>query len=212
MFLRKFKLETSCGISAAKKIIKIIQNTKKYNCNEICEMKCNFDNKLNNLLNSPTDGFFVIEFFGTLLLNLSNMSINNHIMIIEKNKNEYTIHQSFVLVYTKTRMKINKQQMEEIINKLKYINDKSYFANSNYCHDTLVQTINSLFWINCVGVQENKGIEIKYIRSCHTPYLHQMTFCTPYLQPNPMPNYQIISKTYFLKNISIHLKNMQNTY
>ena len=102
--------------------------------------------------------------------------------------------------------------MEEIINKLKYVNDKSYFANSKCCDDNLIQIINSLFWINCVGVQSNKGIKIEFIRPCHTPYLHQMTFCTPYLQLNPMPYYQIHTKKYFLNQLHLLLKVNINAY
>ena len=102
MFLRKLSLKTSCGITACKKRIDI---TKKYNCNEICVTKCDFDDKLNNLLNCSTNGFFVIEFNGTVLLNNDNTPVNDHIMIVEKNKNEYIMHQSFLFTYTETKKK-----------------------------------------------------------------------------------------------------------
>ena len=199
-FSKQYKIETSCGITAYEKIINKIN---EYNCNELCQITCEFDEILNNLLNSQIDGFFIINFDGSLLLDfrLINILINNHIMIIEKNGNEYTIHQSFLLVYKQTSLKINKQQMNEVIKKLKYINDRSY-TTDRYGYSDLVKTIELLFWIKCVDVIKNEGIKIIFITPCHSSYLRQ----------NGILKYQIIFKQNVLNKCNFNLKNMSDCY
>lgn len=166
MFCSKRHLvETSCGVTA---YTKIISKTNEYNCNEILQIKCNFDEVLNNLLNSPINGFFIITFYGTLSVKLllTQGIIDGHIMVIEKNKNEYVIHQSFLFVYKHASRIINRQQMIEFIKGLKYINEKSNRVNSEYEKNDIIAIIKSLFWVNCDGVICNQGIEIIFVTPC----------------------------------------------
>ena len=193
---REHKIATSCGVTAYDTMItKLSMYT---DCDTLHEINCQSDHNLNNILNSEIDGFFIVDFYGTLTVKLINNNhdivtpISGHMIIIEKNQDKYTIHQSFLYSYLHKSVKVNKQEIIEFMKKLKYINDRRHHLYNN--DENMKKIIGSLFGIYCLNIVNNDGITINFV----TPTFEQN------LLQNKILKFKTIPKLKFLETVSMN--------